>query len=325
MKDCDGGRERGLSVLLALSLFWGPIATQRGAGNQGSLPSTPNHEKSIPAISVNVSMVVLHASVRDAKGQIVSDLQGKNFRVYEDGRPQTVELFHHRDVPVAVGLAVDNSGSMQHKRWDVTAAALAFVRSSNSEDEMFVVNCDENVTFRLPSIKPFSANPSELVHALMGAPAGGMTALYDAVTDALEHLHMANREKRALIVISDGGDNASRHSLNQVLQLARRSETIIYTIGLFGDDDLDANPAVLEKIASATGGEAFFPKHISTIVEICEEIAEDIRNQYTIGYSPANNHFDDRYRSIRVTAATPGGKKLRVRTRPGYIASSRLD
>jgi VWFA-related protein len=313
--------ERRFAVFLALSLFLLPIAAQAGANQQGSAPPSRNTEQSAAPISVNVELVVLHATVRDGKGRFVSGLQKQRFRVYENDRSQTIELFQHEDMPVAVGLVVDNSGSMQRKQSDVAAAALAFVRSSNPEDEMFVVNFNENVTFGLPNTELFSAKPSELDAALMGVPARGTTALYDALEAAFTHLQKASRDKKVLIVVSDGGDNASTHTLNQVLQDARRSDAIIYTIGLFDEYDTDRNPRVLKQIAHATGGEAFFPDQTGAVTKICEGIAEDIRNQYTIGYAPANEKLDGSYRTIKVTVTGSHGAKLLVRTRAGYIAS----
>ena len=210
-------------------------------------------------ISVDVDLVVLHATVRDRKGGFVSGLRKENFRVFEDGVPQEIRVFQHEDVPVAVGLIVDNSGSMGRKRKDVTAAALAFVRSSNPQDEMFVVNFNERISFGLPDTELFSASAAELERALNGVPANGKTALYDAIEAGLAHLKKATLDKKVLIVISDGGDNASHHTLGQVLESAGRSDAIIYTIGLFDEYDEDRNPGVLKKIARATGGEAFLP------------------------------------------------------------------
>jgi Ca-activated chloride channel homolog len=268
-----------------------------------------------------VNLVVLHATVRDRRGGFVSGLAPGNFRVYEDGSPQVIRVFEHEDVPVAVGLVVDNSGSMGRKRRDVTAAALAFARSSNPRDEMFIVNFNERVSFGLPNTELFSASASELEHALNGVPADGETALYDATEAGLAHLAKATLDKKVLIVISDGGDNASRHTLDQVLESAGRSTAIIYTIGLFDEYDQDRNPGVLKKIARATGGEAFFPVETADVVTVCERIAEDIRNQYSIGYVPSNPKLDSTYRTIRVTATGPHGGRLLVRTRAGYIAS----
>jgi Ca-activated chloride channel homolog len=272
-------------------------------------------------ISVDVNLVVLHATVLDRKGGFVSGLQKEDFHVYEDGAPQVIRLFDHEDVPVAVGLAVDNSGSMSRKRKDVTAAALAFVRASNPRDEMFIVNFNERVSFGLPDTRLFSASAAELTGALNDVPASGRTALYDAIEAGLDHLKKATVDKKVLIAISDGGDNASHHKLSQVLDDAGRSDAIIYTVGLFDEAEEDLNPGVLRKIARATGGEAFLPQETSKVVPICEQIAEDIRNQYTIGYISSNQKLDNAQRTIKVTAARRRGETLLVRTRASYIAS----
>jgi Ca-activated chloride channel homolog len=270
---------------------------------------------------VDVNLVVLHATVRDRKGGFVSGLKKDDFRVFENGVRQEIQVFQFEDVPVAVGLVVDNSGSMQRKRQDVTAAAVAFARSSNPKDQMFVVNFNEQVSLGLPDTELFSASTPELLEALNGVPAMGRTALYDAVEEGLEHVEKSTINKKVLIVVSDGGDNASRHTLAQVLDTAARSDVIIYTIGLFDEYDEDRNPGVLKKIARATGGEAFMPRETSQVVPICLRIAEDIRNQYTIGYVSTNQKLDNTYRRIAVTARGPHGEKLMVRTRAGYIAS----
>ena len=272
-------------------------------------------------ISVDVNLVVLHATVRDRKGDSVPALGKDDFHVWEDGQPQTIELFKHEDMPVSLGLIIDHSQSMRRKRNDVTAAALAFVRSSNPQDEIFIVNFNEHVTFGLPGAKLFSASAPELEEALNGVPAQGMTALYDAVEAGLAHLKQATAQKKVLIVVSDGGDNASLHNLPQVLNDAAHSDVIIYTIGLFDEYSADQNPGVLRKLARATGGEAFLPDETSQVVPICERIAADIRHQYTIGYEPSNAKLDNSYRTVRVTATRPHGGKLFVRTREGYIAS----
>jgi Ca-activated chloride channel homolog len=272
-------------------------------------------------ISVDVNLVVLHATVLDRKGGFVSGLQREDFHVYEDGAPQVIRVFDHEDVPVAVGLAVDNSGSMSRKRKEVTAAALAFVRASNPRDEMFIVNFNEKVSFGLPDTRLFSASSMELEKALNDVPASGRTALYDAIEAGLDHLKKATVDKKVLIAISDGGDNASHHKLGQVLDDAGRSDAIIYTVGLFDEAEEDLNPGVLRKIARATGGEAFLPQQTSKVVPICEQIAEDIRNQYTIGYIPSNQKLDNAQRTIKVTATRRHGETLLVRTRAGYIAS----
>jgi Ca-activated chloride channel homolog len=273
------------------------------------------------AISVDVRVVVLHVSVRNKKGGIVSGLQERNFSVEEDGQPQTIQAFHPEDIPVAVGRVVDNSGSMNTKRSDVTAAAVAFARSSNPSDEMFIVNFNEHATFSLPDTKLFSASPAELEDAPLKPVPTGKTALYDAISAALAHLQKSSSERKVLVVISDGGDNASTHTLDQVLQDAGRSDVTIFTIGLFDEDDQDRNPRVLRRIARASGGEAFLPSVPAEAIQICEHIAKDIRTQYTISYSPSNQQFDAEYHAIKVSVTSDKGAKFQGRTRAGYIAS----
>jgi Ca-activated chloride channel homolog len=272
-----------------------------------------------PTISVDVNLVVLHATVRDRAGGFVTGLPEERFHVFEDGRPQTIQVFQSSDVPVTVGLLVDSSRSMMSKRPDVTAAALAFVHSSNPEDEMFVVNFSDKASLGLSPPELFSASPSELENALIRAPVSGRTALYDALDMGLMHLRKGTRDKKVLIVISDGGDNASRHTLAQVLQAAERSDVIIYTIGLIDEDNADQNPGVLKRLARVTGGEAFFPAQTSELLDICTKIAADVRHQYTIGYAPKKSP-DNTWRTIKVTATAPGRGRLSVRTREGYLA-----
>jgi VWFA-related protein len=271
-------------------------------------------------IKVDVDLVVLHATVRNRQGILVSGLKREDFQVFEDRVPQEIKIFSHEDTPVTVGLVVDNSGSMKSKRARVVAAALAFARSSHPKDQMFVVNFNENVTFGLPDNTPFTDNEDQLRVALSGVKADGMTALYDAVAAGLEHLKKGKQDKKVLIVVSDGADNASQHTLAQVMDMAGQSDAIIYTLGTFEQDDPDRNPGVLKRLARATGGEAFLPGSVQHIVPTCERIARDIRNQYTIAYIPSNRKQDGTYRAIQVQAGTPDRERLLVRTRAGYYA-----
>ncbi len=271
-------------------------------------------------IKVNANLVVLHATAQDHKGVPVSGLDKDSFQVYEDGTRQQIKYFSHEDIPVTVGLVIDNSGSMARKRAEVIAAALAFARSSNPQDQMFVVNFNEHVRFGLPANAPFTGQAPQLEVALSGMITNGQTALYDAVAAALEHLKKGDRDKKILIVISDGGDNASKHTLAQITAMARHNDAIIYTIGLFDEEDEDQNPHVLKQFAAETGGDAFLPKSLKEVVPICERIARDIRNQYTVAYIPANRKQDGTYRTIQVKASAPGQGHLSVRTRAGYHA-----
>jgi VWFA-related protein len=185
---------------------------------------------------------------------------------------------------------------------------------------MFVVNFNEKVTLGLPRAIRLTDDSGLLTRAISGTPAIGMTALYDAALEAFRQFPADGPEKRVLIVISDGGDNASAHKLAELLKTAEESSALIYTIGIFDEDDPDRNPGVLTRLARATGGEAFFPRQLSEVQEICQNIARDIRNQYTIGYVSGNAERSSAWRSIRLTATAAGHGKLQVRTRSGYIA-----
>jgi VWFA-related protein len=271
-------------------------------------------------ISVNVDLVVLQAAVRDHGGRFVSDLSEPDFDVYEDGVRQSIKLFRHEDVPVTVGLVIDHSGSMFPKLKDVVEAARTFTRSSNPEDQMFVVNFNEYVTLGLPAAMRFTSRADELERAISSKPAIGKTALYDAVATALERLQTGGPERKVLIVISDGGDNASKRGLPEVLKMAAMSSAVVYAVGIFDDEDEDKNPAVLRRLARETGGEAWFPAQFNEVVEICERIAHDIRNQYTIGYVSSSSAPSGASRAIRMTAHATGKGKLSVRTRSSYIS-----
>jgi Ca-activated chloride channel family protein len=269
-------------------------------------------------ISVSVDSVVLVATVLNHKGAPVSGLGKEDFEVYEDGALQQITFYSHEDIPVTVGLVVDNSGSMRLKRAEVNAAALAFVRSSNALDQMFVVHFNEHVSFGLPAAMPFTDQPGQLQAALSKVKADGQTALYDAVGAALEHLKQGDRDKKVLIVASDGGDNSSKLTLDQVLAMARKSDAIIYTIDIYDEDDQERNPTALKRLSKATGGETFRVEALPEVVPICERIARDIRSQYTLAYTSTNRAQDGKYRAIQVKGRGPG--RLAVRTREGYYA-----
>jgi Ca-activated chloride channel family protein len=244
------------------------------------------------AIRTSVDLVVLRATVRDRKGAPVAGLSKEDFQVFEDRVPQQIESFSHEDVPVTVGLVIDNSGSMRSKRSDVIDAALAFARSSNPEDQVFVVNFNEHVSMSFPGNVQFTGDQKQLEMALSRNKADGLTALYDAVAVALEQLKKGAWGKKVLILISDGGDNASGHTLSDILSMVKQSNAILYTMGIFDANDDDRNPRVLKQLARISGGESFFPESLGDILPICQQIAHDIRNQYTISYSPTNRKSD---------------------------------
>jgi Ca-activated chloride channel homolog len=288
---------------------------------QGSQPSQPSQAGSGNAytLRLNADMVILSATVLDRHNAPVSGLSKDDFQVYEGGVLQQIKDFSHDDIPVTAGILVDNSGSMAQKRDDVIAAALAFARSSNPQDQMFVVNFNDHVSFGLPPDIPFTDRQDLLQQALFGITAIGMTSLYDGIAVALDHLKQGSHDKKALILISDGGDSASKHTLAQVIDMARHSAAIIYAIGIFDEEDGDQNPGVLKRLARETGGEAFFPESSKDAAAICEEIARDIRSQYTLTYIPADASQDGKYRAIAVKASAPGRGQVSVRTRAGYF------
>jgi Ca-activated chloride channel homolog len=305
--------------LAALVLLLALPGVARPQAALASMPRTADPYK----ISVSVSSVVLRATVENHKGSLVSGLGKDDFQVYEDGALQQIEYYSHEDIPVTVGLVLDNSGSMGPKRDVVIAAAMAFARSSNPQDQMFVVNFNEHVSFGLPADMPFTDQPAQLQIALSKFKTKGETALYDALAAAIEHLKVGNRDKKVLIVVSDGGDNASKYKLSQILAMAGQSDAIIYTIGIYTDEDPDQNPTALRALSKATGGEAFFPQSIPDVVPVCEQIAHDIRNQYTLAYTPANRNSNGAYRAIQVKATAPGHGRMTVLTRAGYYAPAK--
>lgn len=284
-----------------------------------------------PVFSSRSDLIVLHLTVLDGRSGFVSGLPREAFTVYEDGRPQEIEFFSNEDSPVTVGLVIDSSGSMQRKREAVIAAGLAFAQSSHPQDEMFTVHFNERVWTGLPDGQPFTSDLSELRTALERSGARGRTAFFDAVTFALRHLETGHRQKKVLVVISDGGDNASTTTFKELLDRAHRADAVIYAIGLSDWYDREADPDVLRDLAKATGGEAFFVRNTDRAkeraTEILSRIARDIRSGYTIGYSPerAVEADADGFRTIKVEVSTPDRRKLTVRARAGYVTGSRGD
>jgi len=272
-------------------------------------------------ISMDVRRVALYVTVREGKAKFVGDLAKEHFSVKEDGAPQEIISFSRDDVPVAIGLLVDNSQSMMNKSEEVVAAAKAFVHASNPGDEMFVLHFNEKLTYGLPSGVPYTGDRDELDKALDRIRLDGRTALYDAIDEGLKHLQLSKLTKKALIVISDGGDNMSGHKSADVVKAAGLSGALFYGIGIYDAMDGDANPGVIRKLAQDTGGEAYFPKGVQEVQELCQTIARDLRSQYTISYSPSNSVYNGKYRRIEVKVKDPKHRQLIVRTRTGYYAS----
>jgi Ca-activated chloride channel family protein len=269
-------------------------------------------------IAVTANLVLLPVRVTDARGTFVTGLKQQDFHVYEDRKLQELKVFEEGDSPVTVGLVVDHSRSMGPKLQNVAAAVSYFAHSSNPQDEMFVVDFNDDVLIELMKGKAFSSDPKELEEALTAVRARGRTALYDAVSEGLHHLQYGHLGKKALIIISDGGDNASHLKYSQVLAQARQSQTLIYAIGLVGADDKEENPGLLRRLCKDTGGIAYFPREGESVTHVSTEIARDLREQYTLGYVPQNMQRADVFRRVEVKVTAQGHGSLHVRTRPGY-------
>ena len=265
-------------------------------------------------------LVVLHVNVFDGRSDAVPNLPQTAFSVAEDDTPQTITFFSNEDVPVAVGLVLDNSTSMLTRRAMVLAGTEAFAGSSHAEDQLFTVVFNEHVRLGLPPSVAFTRSPAMIQASINQYLPGGRTALHDAVIAALEHLQEASHQKRVLLVLSDGEDNASQHSVDEMIERARRGDALIYTVSTADLATGVGKPSVLKKLAEATGGVSYEPDREAEAVEAFREIAENIRRGYSIGYTPTNAAHDGRYRRVKVQVRAPGLRNLKVRARDGYLA-----
>ena len=265
-------------------------------------------------------LVALHVSVVDRKADFVAGLPREAFIVYEDGKEQKIAFFENSDTPVTAGLIIDNSGSMTRTREAVIDAGIAFSQASHPAAEMFVVHFNERVWPGLVPPENFTTDREHLRLALLRSTARGQTALFDALLTGLTRLEGGRHQKKVLVVISDGGDNASRTRFEDVLARALRMDALIYSVGLYDQYDRDANPDLLRKLARSTGAEAFFPRRPSDVGPILDRIARELRSGYTIGYVPTVSLTRAGYRTIEVEVRAPDGRKLNARARSGYAA-----
>ena len=294
----------------------------QGAGQGQPAPptQTPDSDSGVFVFRKEVEEVVLHATVFDDKQHFVTNLEKNAFSVFEDGHPQTITSFRHEDIPVSIGIVVDNSGSMREKRQKVNAAALNLVRASNPNDEVFVVNFNDEYYLD----QDFTANINKLKEALDKIEARGGTALYDAVVASADWLKHAKLEKKVILVVTDGEDTASGQSLEQAIRrLQAENGPTVYAIGILGDEEHPKRARrALQVMADRTGGIAFFPKSLDEVDAISRSVAHDIRNQYTIGYRPTSPRSRGGYRTVKVDAKSGGYGKLVVRTKSGYYAGN---
>ena len=297
-----------------------PPSSAPGQAGPSSAPQNPDSsDAGVFVFRKQVEEVVLHATVVDDKQRIVTDLERAAFTVYEDGHPQTITSFRHEDIPVAMGIVVDNSGSMREKRQKVNAAAVNLVRSSNPSDEVCIVNFNDEYYLD----QDFTANINKLKEGLEKIEARGGTALYDAVVATADHLKTsAKLDKKVIFVVTDGEDNASTESLEQaVRRLQAENGPTVYAIGILGDEEHPKRAKrALQVMSERTGGLAFFPKTLDEVDAISRSVAHDIRSQYTIGYKPATPRNQGGYRQVKVDAHSHSYGKLTVRTKSGYYA-----
>ncbi|PWT85656.1 MAG: hypothetical protein C5B57_02560 [Blastocatellia bacterium] len=284
-----------------------------------AIPGSLAQDRAPSFVSGTAEIVVLPVTVTNNHGTFVTNLPRDRFMVFDNGRRQELAFFSGEDLPVTLGLILDSSGSMAGKLPEVVVATLALARSSNPDDEFFVVAFNDTVhepdADRLAVMSDVAALDSEL----RSLTAEGQTALYDALTAGLRRIARATKTRRALVVVSDGGDNASHVSLDRVLADARRSNVMIFTIGLFDVHDPDQNIGVLKSLAQSTGGERFLPKSPALLLQACERIARELRSGYTLGYIPPDR--DGAFHRVRVEVEPFHSEKLTVRTRPGYFAA----
>lgn len=264
-------------------------------------------------------LVVLHASVVDKHGKLVTNLPRNAFRVYEDGVEQQVKIFRREDVPVSLGIVIDNSGSMRDKRIKVESAAMALVKASNPQDEVFIVNFNDDAFLDVP----FTGDVKKMEEGLARIDSRGGTAMRDAVSLSIDYLkEKGKRDKKVILAVTDGNDNTSELTLERLVQRAQQSEILIYAIGLLNEEEKrEAKRAkrALDALTKATGGQAYYPKELDDVGKISLQVAHDIRNQYILAYTPSNAALDGGFRQIRVTVNGPD--RPSVRTRTGYYAT----
>ena len=300
-----------------------PGPQQTPAGPQPPAPATPPKSKKLPygkPITTTTEMTIVNSSVLDPLGRIVTGLRQDNFRVFEDGTEQEIVYFASDDVPVSIGVIFDMSGSMTDKSQKSRNAAVQFFRTANPQDEFFLVDFND----RAELITPFTGDVDQLQNQLMYTAAHGMTALYDGVYLGLSQMRSAHHERKALLIISDGGDNHSRYTETDIRRFVQESDVQIYAIGLFEPNggptpEEQHGPALLADLTQLTGGRMFVVQNLSELPDIATKISMELRNQYVLGYIPSNRSQDGKWRKIKVRLRPPRGlPPLTVYAKTGY-------
>src|SRR5262245_13078354 len=307
------------AFVLAMRSFFRLSALAVSAALTGGVPSAQEQEPS--PFTAESELVVLHVTVKNRAGSYVDALGADAFHVFEENRSQRIDFFATEDSPITVGLIIDSSGSMSPVRYRVLAAAIEFVESSNPLDEVFALVFNDDVRSVLASSDPFTEQPEVLRDALSAAfvPAG-RTALHDAIAHGLKYAAMGSRQRHALIVLSDGGDNASTTPFDAALRQTQASNVVIYTVAIADPIGRDANPKRLRQLANTSGGIAFEPPDVESVRRALQEISRDIRHGYTIGYRPTDPTEQVQFHPIRVEVRSPSGERIPTRTRKGYLS-----
>jgi Ca-activated chloride channel family protein len=289
-------------------------------------PSTPAAQNAaapqdeVPVFTADTRLVVVHASVIDKNNKLVTNLQEPAFKVLENGIEQPLKIFRREDMPVSLGIIIDNSGSMRDKKNRVAAAALSLVRASNPQDEVFIVNFNDDAYLD----QPFTSDIKKMEEALDRMETKGGTAMRDAISMSMDYLKdKAKKDKKVLVVVTDGNDNTSNINLEELIRKAQQSDVLIYCIGILSEEEpREARKAkhALHDLATFSGAMDYYPKDLEEVDKEVPEIAHEIRNQYTLAYSPLNPTLDGTFRKITVTVNAPG--RLSVRSRSGYYANA---
>jgi VWFA-related protein len=279
------------------------------------LTSSLHAQDEVFKLNVNVDLTEVHVTVTDSQDRPVGNLTRDNFRIFEDRTEQKISVFKREDIPVSLGLVIDNSRSIEPRKQRLDAAALSFVRKSNPEDEAFVVHFDN--TARLA--RGFTDSVPELEETLAGVKPFGQTAIYDALILALGQMEQARHTKKAILLITDGIDNASTQTLAEAIEATKRSRVAVYTVGLLSvSGGIKAEDSLI-RIAEASGGRAYFPATVDEARITMERVARDLREQYTLGYFPSNGIHNGAWRSVRVEVVPPRGMAgLNANYRRGY-------
>lgn len=273
-------------------------------------------------LRVDVPLVLIPVHVTTRWGRPITDLKRDDFRLYENNVPQTITSFASEDAPVSIGLLFDMSASMRDKIRKAGESAVEFLKTANTEDEFFLIEFNDKPRLAVP----FTRDADDIQRELARARPRGQTALLDAIRMALIEMKSARYAEKALVIISDGGDNHSRSSAAEIRDAMLEADVQVYAMGIFdpGTHGLSREerdgPQLLTDLAEETGGRHFPVKALDELPGVCARIGEALRNQYLLGYVPSNSERDGKYRRVKVTLSAPEGKTWRVRSRLGYHA-----